>query len=878
MAANGFDDDQTRSFTSLVAGTKVLHYSIISKIGAGGMGEVYLAEESQLDRKVALKFLPPHLSQDKDSRARFTREAKAAAKLDHPNIVPIHEVGEFSGRPFFSMAHIEGKSLREVIKERKLSVSDAVEYTKQICEGLHKAHEAGVVHRDIKPANIIIDQDNKPRILDFGLATVTGEEKLTKTGSTLGTVGYMAPEQITGKNVDHRADLFSLGVILYEMLTGRRPFEGDNDAAVVRAITSSSPEPIARFKSGVTGELQLIVDKALFKDASLRYQHADGMLSDLKRLEISQSNTKKSRLSLWAAVAVVVFAGAYLGYTGYFSNEADTQQPERKMLAVLPFENLGGEEDEGFADGITDAITSRIAKISGLGVIARTSVLQYKGTTKRIQEIGTELGVGYILEGTILWDKSGDTDRVRIIPQLIQVSDESHIWTETYARALTGIFEVQADIASSIAEKLDIALLQPEREALQDHPTENMEAYRAYLRAMELSYQDIGGRNIEMREVLLEKAVTLDPGFALAFAELSQVHDFFFHYGDKTDERRERALGAVQEALRLQPDLPEAHFAYGRYYYFTLRDYEKARSELLIAKAGLPNSFKVIAALGVLSKRQGKYEEAIDIYQEGLRLNPVYAPIAIEIAFCYQALRQYEKAMEFFDLTISLRPDNARIYDYKYRLYLDMGDVIGARQVIQNAREYIGEADPWTSYELSLFQRDYETALKWLDSMPKDNLAFSSTWEPTVLKKALTFRYMDERVKALSAFDSSRVWLESKLKEFPEDFRLHETIGITFAGLGDTVKAIAHGQRACELMPTSKDVFIGAKMNLSLAIIYSLLGDADEACIGLEQLLQRPSFYGSVGRLRLDPMWDPLRDHPRFKALIEKYDTASGTD
>lgn len=262
-------DDNTQSSVQLVNGTEFGQYRIIEKIGAGGMGEVYLADDTKLDRQVALKFLSFHLSQDQTSRARFTREAKAAAKLDHPNIVPVYEVGEFQGRPFFAMAHIEGQSLREVIKLGKLTVSGAIDYCMQICEGLNEAHSAGIVHRDIKPGNIIIDTKNKLRILDFGLATLSGEEKLTKTGSTLGTVGYMSPEQITGKDVDHRSDIFSIGVILYEMLTGRRPFEGDNDAAVARSITDSAPEPVSRYKSGVSGELQQVVDKALSKDPSL---------------------------------------------------------------------------------------------------------------------------------------------------------------------------------------------------------------------------------------------------------------------------------------------------------------------------------------------------------------------------------------------------------------------------------------------------------------------------------------------------------------------------------------------------------------------------------------------------------------------------------
>ncbi|MCH9031905.1 MAG: protein kinase, partial [candidate division Zixibacteria bacterium] len=366
------DDDNTQSFVPLTTGTKVSHYEIISKIGAGGMGDVYLAEDSKLDRKVALKFLPAHLYQDEASRARFTREAKAAAKLDHPNIVPVHEVGEFQGRPFIAMAHIEGQTLREVIKQGKLSVSEAVNLTMQICEGLNEAHNAGVVHRDIKPANIIIDKNGKPRLLDFGLATVAGQEKLTKTGSTLGTAGYMSPEQVQGQIANHRSDLFSVGVVLYEMITGRRPFDAEHEAAIHYNIINETPEPMSRYKSGVSAELQQVIDKALDKKTETRYQTATGMLADLKRLKTDSGKPRTSRISLRVGAAMIVLSAIAVLYS-FWPKDAPVEEDAVKMLAVLPFENLGAEEDEYFADGITDEITSRLAKLSGLGVISRTS-------------------------------------------------------------------------------------------------------------------------------------------------------------------------------------------------------------------------------------------------------------------------------------------------------------------------------------------------------------------------------------------------------------------------------------------------------------------------------------------------------------------------
>lgn len=338
MSEDHHDEDQTQSFVPLTEGTEFGHYRIISRIGAGGMGEVYLAEDTKLNRKVALKFMPVHMAGNADMRARFTREAQAAAKLDHPNIVPVFEVGEYQGRPYFAMAHIEGKSLREVIREGKLGIDDAVDLTMQILEGLQEAHEAGIVHRDIKPGNIIIDSKGRPRLVDFGLATVSGEEKLTKTGSTLGTVGYMSPEQVEGKKCDSRSDLFSVGVILYEMLTGHRPFEGDNDAAIVRAITDSTPEPVARYKSGTTGEIQQIIDKALSKDPSIRYQTASGMLADLRRPDrILRRRTPRNTghwLSL-AAAAIVIIGAVY-----FFAGKKESPWMQYDFKGKVTFSGL----------------------------------------------------------------------------------------------------------------------------------------------------------------------------------------------------------------------------------------------------------------------------------------------------------------------------------------------------------------------------------------------------------------------------------------------------------------------------------------------------------------------------------------------------------
>ena len=524
------DNDNTRSFIDLTAGINVSHYKIIEKIGAGGMGVVYLALDTKLNRNVALKFLPPHLCQDEDCRKRFIREAQAAAGLDHPNIAGIYEVGEYSGRPFFAMQVIEGQSLKDVIAGKDISIEQILEIAIQVCEGLQEAHDKGIVHRDIKPSNILLDSHGRVRIVDFGLASIQGSEHLTKTGSTLGTIGYMSPEQVQGKDIDHRSDLFSLGVVMYEFITKQNPFKRDSEVATLKAVSDDAPHPVARYRSDVPDGLQSIIDKALEKDVITRYQHADGMLSDLvslKRLLESGQSTVAGRSTpgrsprrwwLTAAVLVVAVVAALI-LTKPWITTTTSEQPDKIMLAVLPFENLGNSQDEYFADGITEEITTSLARLSGLGVISRTSAMLYKDTDKNLRQIGKELKVDCVLEGTIRWDKSGEKDRVRINPQLIRVSDDMHMWANRYDAVLTDIFAVQSTIAREVADALNIVLLQSEREVLDKRPNISPEAYDYYLRGKQ--YFSIARyRQDEMRtaERMHNKAIELAPGYAPAYA------------------------------------------------------------------------------------------------------------------------------------------------------------------------------------------------------------------------------------------------------------------------------------------------------------------------------------------------------------------------
>jgi serine/threonine protein kinase len=690
-----YPDDNTRTHVVLTKGTMVAHYRIVEKIGAGGMGEVYLAEDTKLSRRVALKFMPVHLASDVDLRLRFTREAQAAAKLDHPNIVPVYEVGEFQGRPFFAMAHIEGKSLRDVIKAGKLSVAESIELTMQICEGLQKAHEAGVVHRDVKPGNIIIDDSSRARLLDFGLATVPGEDRLTKTGSTLGTVGYMAPEQILSRGVDKRADLFSVGVILYEMITGRRPFTGDNDASVVKAITDSIPDPIARFKSGVTGELQQVINKALAKDPSIRYQHADGMLADLKRLGLESPGARKSKPTWWIAAALIVVVG------GYFISKLLTAPPETDpqtqlpVLVVLPFKNLGSTADEYFSDGIRDEIGSRLSTVQGLRVISPRSADKYRGLDKSIEQIGQETGADYVLEATIRWDKSGEVDRFRITPKLSKTSDNYLMWADNYEQKLVEVFEVQSEIADEIVTALGLTLLKPGEQAPEYAPTANMEAYNYYLRGLDIMGQGVFMANLSEAIEMFDSALALDPDFALAWAKKSTaLTDLEFGHITGDDVRvRAASLEAAEKAVALAPNLPDAHIALGSYYNFLERDYERALDEFALATSEVTSNADLSQAIGVVKMRQGKWQEALEYLEKAARLDPLTVRRYYWLATVHSYLRDFEKTSEYLDRGLALDPANADVVYYKLMMnLLEHGTIDSPDQSFESLVSAIGTA------------------------------------------------------------------------------------------------------------------------------------------------------------------------------------------
>jgi TolB-like protein/Flp pilus assembly protein TadD/predicted Ser/Thr protein kinase len=873
MAENSERNDKTHTHTVLTEGTMVSHYKIVDKIGAGGMGEVFLADDTKLKRTVALKFLPVHLIPNKDAKARFTREAQAAAGLKHPNIVTIHEVSDYQGRPFFAMECCDGKPLREVIKEEKLSLEKIIGLVTQICEGLQEAHEAGIVHRDIKPSNIILDKKGRPKLVDFGLAAVQGTDKLTKTGSTLGTVGYMSPEQIRVKETDQRSDLFSIGVVLYKMITGRQPFAGETEAATLNSVLNDIPEPLSRYKSGVSGELQRIVSKLLEKDPELRYQTAAGLVSDLKRLSVGDEPIEKPRKDWWNRY-VVTGAVAILGIMfGYWiladkdTGQSGTADGERVSLAVLPFENLGNPDDAYFADGMTDEITARLASIHGLRVTSRTSAMQYRDTDKSIKEIGKELGVDFILEGTIRWDKSGESDRVRIIPQLIQVSDDSHIWANTFEREITQVFAVQADIATQISEALGVALLEPERQNIATEPTQNMEAYHFYLRG-KLIWADHFSAAPAIK--MFEKAVEYDTSYFQAYAMLARLYGFIYINNiDRSEQCYNRAKQAAERALRYAKGHSDGYLAMGYFHYYFSRNYDRALEQFEKAKTGQPNNSELMEAIGYVQRRQGRWEEALANLQRAFRIDPMNLGIASGLTRTLFYMRRFEEAKELIDLGFESGSEHPGLYLWNMWLTsIIIGDTVSLRTGLNEFEQHAEGSllDFWGEI-VDIILRDYESAISRRSVPGSFQSADSSEF---YINRGFCYALLGEVETSLAYYDSARTVCEKRVQLHPDNATSHSELAQAYAGIGRYDEAIKEAKTAVELLPISKDALSGSDIYSTLAEVYSMAGEYEAALDVLDSLLKIPSMVHVI-MLRYHPIYDPLRENPRFQTMLEEY-------
>jgi len=710
-------------------GRTVSHYTILEKLGEGGMGVVYKARDLTLDRIVALKFLPPNIGQDDAEESRLLQEARAASALNHPGICAIHAIGEHEGSHFIDLEFIEGMTLGEILRQGRLPVRKSVAYAIQACEALQEAHANGIVHRDIKSDNVMVTSRDRIKVMDFGLAKLKGSSRLTKPLSTVGTLAYMSPEQIQGGEADSRSDVFSSGVLLYELLAGSVPFRGDHEAAVIYSIAHGTPEPLSRVRPEVPPELERIVNRALEKNPADRYQSAEDMAADLRGVydalpqtnssASSPSNAPRSAPHSIAAAAlpspgsgealplksgnagvrsvlrrvILITLGLLFAITAWVFYRAGPAAAKgdsggRKMLVVLPFENLGAPDRDYFADGMTEEITSKLSGLSGLGVIARTSAMQYKKTPKSVRQIGDELGVQFILQGTVRWEDAGGQSRVRVTPQLINVADGTQMWSQSSEAVLSGVFTIQSEIASKVADALNLTLLQPERQLLQLKLTENPEAYDSFLRGREYQNRSNDERDLLVAEQMLDKAVALDPKFAFAYASLAGVHSaIYWEYYDHTDRRVQMVKESAERALALDPDLPEAHAAMGFYYYHCLREYENARTEFDRGLAVQPGNQDLLIGLGSVDRRMGRWEDAIANIGRSVRSDPRSPLLHVELAETLIRVRRYSEAENHLDTASQLAPQLGDAYYKKAEIaLLSMGSAAQAREIFDEAR------------------------------------------------------------------------------------------------------------------------------------------------------------------------------------------------
>lgn len=797
-------------------GQTISHYRIVEKLGEGGMGVVYKAEDIKLHRPVALKMLPRQALISEEDKARFAREAQAAASLSHPNVAMIFEFDEVDDPAtggklaFIAMEYVDGETVKQKIKDRPLPIDEALKIAIAVAEGLAEAHGKGIIHRDIKSDNVMISKDGPVKVTDFGLAEIAGRTRVTKERMTVGTAAYMSPEQAMGEKLDQRTDIWSLGVVLYEMITGRLPFPGDHEQAIVYRTVNEEPEPITSLRSNVPMELERIVKKAMQKDRANRYQHVDEILTDLRSLKketetgIMQERPTETK-RLWKKQAYRYVGGAVLATTliiaGLYFFRGGSKAIE--SIAVLPLENLSGDpEQDYFADGMTEALITDLAQISALRVISRTSVMQYKGVKKPVPEIARELKVDAVVEGTV----QRSEQRVRITAQLIHAPTDRHMWAKSYERDLRDILAVQSEVSRAIAQEIDVKLTPQQRTRLASPRSVNSEALEEYFQG--LSYYNRGW--LENAILHFKLAIESDPEFALAYARMARCYYYVGLFGVlPPTEAFSKMNDAAMKALEKDDALAEAH------------------GYLALAKLHYDWNWPV-------AERE---------FKRALELNPSQADIRHDYAHFLMAMGRGEESLGESKSAAELDP-----------LSLFLTSCLGWHR---------------------LFGRQYDQAIE--QSLKVLQVDPNFIWAHMILGWAYEQKSMFG--DAVTEFQNSIRLSEGgalvignlgeKVARGRCRIVLSEGDALAMAALGHALAVSGKGEEAQEVLAKLKERLKRRYVSAyDIATVYAGLGDQDQVFEWLQKAYEERSSF--LVHVNWDPRFDNLRLDSRFTALLEK--------